>query len=505
MSGAATEKIVSELRRHVQSQRLAGRTLVVAVSGGPDSLALLHGLYMLSAELQIELYGAHMNHSLRSRSSDADEEFVRETMAAMGVELAVDRADVARFRDERRLSLEDAARRLRYRFLARIASERGASAVALGHTLDDQAETALMHLIRGSGLDGLRAMRPMSVMSSIMSGMAMESEPEPVSLFRPMLAISKSETAAYCAENGLDARLDESNLSTDLTRNRIRLELMPMLEQYNPSVATALARLSDSAAVDADFIEKELDRAWEDAVSVRCDAVSVVSTVVSIDRRRFSALHLSIRRRMARRAFGIVSGGLADLTLAHVGAMLEAADGPTGSRIDLPGSVRLESDYDSILLMRVDSDDCPFPSLGSTPVPLIVPGVVSREGWRLTARYTDAPPRAESVGDGMPMLRETIDYDCIGERLAVRVREPGDLFQPLGMTGYKNLADFMTDAHIPRRWRDRVPIVESICESGSRIVWVVGWRIADWAKVTRRTRRMVELRYSAAGVAERID
>ena len=195
--------LLREVSRQVESWGLRRARLVVAVSGGPDSLALLHALDALKRPLRLDLRAAHFDHRLRPESR-ADADFVRDFAASIGVPVSAGSADVDAFRRARRLSLEDAARRLRYEFLAKAASETDADAVALGHTADDQAETVLLRILRGTGLDGLGAMSPMS--AATWAGRR-------VNLFRPLLAVSKAQTLAYCAANGLKPRADESNQS----------------------------------------------------------------------------------------------------------------------------------------------------------------------------------------------------------------------------------------------------------------------------------------------------
>ncbi len=473
-------RILAEIRRQIESHDLTAASIVVAVSGGPDSVALLHALHTLRDDLDIRLRAAHLDHGLRPGASAADAEFVRDLTDSLDIPLTVGCADVYRFRKRHRLSLEDAARRLRYRFLAGVACENGADAIALGHTLDDQAETVLMRLLRGTGLAGLRSM---STLSDI------EIEGAEAALFRPLLSVSKAETISYCAANRLCARLDESNLSTDLTRNRIRIELMPLLETYNPSARLALSRLAQSAALDIDFIRQQVER-------VSDDVMETGALGVSLDRRRFSELHPAIQRHLLRLAFETASGDLSDLGMAHVADMLDIMSGAAGRGVDLPRGLRLEAEYERARIIgREDAGarDGPRPVSPSAPIPVAVPGETIIEGWKISvsaAPSVVSKPRMEVRAVGA-QLSERFDADSLGEEMRVRPRAPGDRFQPLGVSSPKKLKDFMIDAHVPRRWRDGVPLIES----GGRIAWVVGWRIADWAKVTPDTRRAVDVSF----------
>ena len=227
-----------EVRTAVEAGHLTGKRLVVAVSGGPDSLAMLYALHHLQGALCLTLHVAHLDHELRGEDSAADAEFVAQTCAKLGVDCTVEAADVPAFQREHRMSLEEAAREVRYRFLAHVAEREGAHAIALGHTSDDQVETVLMNFIRGSGLRGLRGMLPTS---------RRRIDESDVTISRPLLNLSKQDTIAYCEALDLNPRFDESNRSIEMTRNRIRLELLPLLQELNPAFGDAVLRLSKNA------------------------------------------------------------------------------------------------------------------------------------------------------------------------------------------------------------------------------------------------------------------
>ena len=467
--------LLDSVRRGIAANDLVGASMVVAFSGGPDSTTLLHSLHSLKDTLGLKLHAAHLDHGLRPESSEADAEFAREFASSLGVPLTTERSDTYALRAEYGLSVEEAARRLRYEFLSRVASKHGADCVVLGHTLDDQAETVLLNAIRGTGLDGLSAMK--AITSREIIG-------KQVTLFRPLLSVSKSAILAYCAANDLDPRLDESNLSTEFTRNRIRLDLMPRLEQYNPSIRTALARLASSASMDLDFIRQEVERAARDIVAVDSDGVG-------IERERFSRLHPALAYHLLRRAVEIVKGDTNDLELGHVSQMFDMMSGASGKSLNLPGGLRFHVDYHFAHIRRTDALDSPVPAIDGAPIEIRVPGGATKGEWIVQSRFVENDTKSiESPKDG-PRLSERFDADEIGETPLLRTRKAGDTFQPLGMGSDKKLKDFMIDAHIPRRWRDSVPLVEAC----GRIAWVVGWRIADWAKISPCTRRVLEIRF----------
>ena len=481
MPNENTVNTVARVHRRVvdaleQSGVGAGSLLIVAVSGGPDSLALLHSLWRIGKDRDLRLHGAHLDHGLRGCSSDADAAFVAQTFERMGIPYTVERADVSAMRRRERLSLEDAARRLRHGLFARVADQQGAEAVALGHTLDDQAETVLLHLVRGSGLTGLRGMAHSSEMD--VSGGKLR-------LLRPLLRVTRRDTAEYCRTIGVEPRLDESNLSPRPTRNRIRLELLPLMEKMNPAVKESLVRLSRSVALDLAFLEGEVEGALETTISAG-------DGIVSIDRKQFLGFHPSVQSHLIRRAVLLAKNDLTDLRQSHVQEMVRLMSGRAGTSLDLPGGLRFGVSYQVATLGPRQRTSCPLPPLeGQTS--LRVPGETRLGGWRVTTKLveTSAPPSGQGCDDAR--FVETFDLGSLGGELVLRARSPGDRFQPLGMAHYKKLQDFMVDRRIPREWRDSVPLLVS----PRGIAWVVGWRVADWARVRDDTERALSIEVEA--------
>ena len=492
-----TSKRVASLHRHVQSSlEDAGLTrdklLVVAVSGGPDSLALLYALGHLRCDLGLRLHGAHLDHGLRGEASRSDAETVASHFRSLGIDSTAEKADVSSFREAHGLSPEEAARDVRYSFLGRVARERDADAVALGHTADDQAETVLMHIIRGSGLGGLRGMAALA-RRSIGGG--------DVVLVRPLLGSTREATEAYCRAAGLKPCFDESNLSPDITRNRVRMELLPLLEEYNPEVRDALVRLSRVASRDLSYIERQSDPIWNDVARAE-------GTGVTLDRAAFLALDAALQGHLLRRAFAALRGDLNNLRQYHVDTMVHLMAGPAGTSLDLPASIRFSVGYGEAVLTSRDQETLPIPPFHGEHR-LHVPGETLVPGWRIVATVQEPESAGTSGVDGtiasvaaggstststalFPQGTEAyLDEDVLGGHLWVRPRRPGDRFQPSGMTQPKKVQDFMVDSKIPRSWRDHVPLVVS----SRGIAWVVGWRTADWARSGVNARRKLHVSF----------
>jgi len=435
-------------------------TLLVGVSGGPDSVCLVHILYQLKEALGVSLHAAHLDHVLRGADSAADARYVSGLAQRLGIAATVEQRDVKAYRREHRLSLEQAAREVRYHFFGEVAESVGARRIALGHTQDDQVETILMHLVRGTGLAGLRGMQPIS---------AWQKGKGSLLVVRPLLQVTRAETEEYCRAHHLEPRSDFSNFSPSFLRNRFRYELMPLLRGYNPSVGAALLRTARAAADDLSFLEAQVSQVWEQVVTEQPNGLL-------LNREALLSLHPSLRRHFLRRVLGQILGDLADIQSIHIEKMMEAVSKPAGKRLSLPRGLSFHVSYNTCLVTKGAYDICPLPPLEGEHR-LKVPGETNLPGWKVRASIVPPGERAEG-------FRACLDLDEAGTDLVVRSRRVGDRFQPLGMEEPKRLQDFMVDAKIPRSWRDRVPLV---C-SPKGILWVVGWRIAEGVRVKDTTK-----------------
>ncbi|MCE2404706.1 MAG: tRNA lysidine(34) synthetase TilS [Dehalococcoidia bacterium] len=452
--------------------------LVVAVSGGPDSVALLHALLRLRESARVALHVAHLNHNFRGEEAEEDARFVSRLAASLGLPSTVGRADPVAYQREAGLSsFEEAAREVRYSFLSRVAEETGAAAVVLGHTVDDHAETVLMHIIRGSGLHGLRGMEALSTWRD------RRGSREAV-LFRPLLEVTKAETAAYCQARGLAFRVDSGNLSPRFTRNRVRDHLLPVLRQYNPRIAEALQRLGHAASLEVSFVEGEVDRVWDSVVRMGRDEVV-------IDGEGLAALHPLVRLMVFRRAYERVAGHTRRLRQAHLTAMDALLASRPGKTVQLPAGLSLSRGYGALHLgAAAPESPCPFPPMEGEyrllPPPPTGEASVDLPVWRVV--YGLQPGGAQIQ---RRPFDASLDADSVAAGLLVRSRRAGDRFHPLGMRTDKKLQDFFVDQKVPREWRDRVPLLVS----GGRIAWVVGYRVAEWAKTTPDSRSVLRVEF----------
>jgi tRNA(Ile)-lysidine synthase len=497
-------KLESKVRDFIQRYSLISpeEIVVVGVSGGADSVCLLYVLAKWQKRLGIKLQVAHLNHQLRGVESEADAKYVSNLAGSLGIPITIDRQDVAAYRIERNFSVEEAARELRYAFLARVAREVGANRIAIGHTRDDQVETILMHILRGTGITGLCGLAPCSPMAYDSQGMSWPASPlslrakrSNLLVIRPLLDITREETTSYCQEHQLDPRIDSSNRSLSFFRNRLRLQLLPLLRQYNPSVDQALLRLADIAKEDNVFIEQQASELWDEVTRQENNAIYM-------DRKQIASLSIALQRQLLRTAVTRLAGDTRDIEASHIEAARSLLNKPVGKRISLPHGFICQGGYDELVIASEAWQSqllpCPFPPL-SGEFPLKVPGKTVSPGWKLIAsiireREDSLPLRGNlSTSEGTYRSNLVADFDLhkTGTELFVRQRRPGDRFQPLGMNMPKKLQEFMVDAKIPRSWRGHIPIVYS----PQQIIWVVGWRIDDRVKVTEASKGILRLEF----------
>jgi tRNA(Ile)-lysidine synthase len=459
----------------VERQRLAprGARVLVALSGGGDSVALLLVLAELQASGVLTLAGAaHFNHQLRGAESDADEAFCRALAARLDVRFACDRADVAAEARRQKRSLEDAARRLRYAFLDRAADDLGADVIATAHTRDDQAETFLLRILRGAGTRGLSGVRPRRGR-----------------VIRPLLDTSRAELRAYLAEAGEAFREDATNADLGRPRNRIRHELLPLLEaRYSRGIVPLLAREAALAARDEDFLQQQ-------AIEVASRIVlSDSGQDVRLDAAALAAAHPAIGSRVAAAALARFADGRA-VGFDHVDRLLALAVRGSDGAVSLPGQEAIRSG-DAIVLRPAAGRRTRENSFG---FPLSIPGEVRGEGWTLAAVELPVTLARQRQWTGRA-LEVGVSSSTIRLPLIVRSRRPGDRFRPLGAPGRRKLQDFLVDRKVPRAERDRLPLV---VDAGGRIVWVPGQAVGEEFRVSDPSQGVILLSVRRLGLSGR--
>lgn len=436
-----------KIRKTIERHRMLspGDRVVVAVSGGPDSVCLLSVLHALAKDLDLILHAAHLDHGFRGNESASDARFVEGMTSSLGIRSTIEYRDVPAYCAERGLSAQAGAREVRYAFLQKCAKAVDARRIAVGHTANDQAETLLMRLVRGAGLSGLSAIPPVRE-----------------NIVRPLIGMTRGEVLAYLQEQGVEFRTDPSNRKAVYTRNRVRHEVLPLLERFNPRIIEALAA------------EAEMLRDENDAIAAALPALVqrvlyAEGAAVHIRRDEFNSLLPALRRRVLRKAIELASGDEAiDHSWIRTGEALGfMAEAQSGRSMELPGGLLLEREYDD-LVIRAREREIAF------CVPLAVPGETVVPAARLVVE-TVLPDTLPDPGDGGGNYRwqAVFDYDKIPLPLYLRNRRPGDRFCPAGMGGRsKKLQDYFVDEKVPQTRRNAAPLLATEQD----VAWIVGMR-----------------------------
>lgn len=440
-----------------------GDRVLAAVSGGPDSVALAALLLRLRDEMRLEVRLAHFNHRLREEAGE-DERFVRDLARRWVLPLAVGSADVRSYAARRKLNIEEAGRELRYRFLRRTAAAGGATKIATGHTLNDQAETVLMRLMRGAGLAGLAGIAP-----------AIAGPPCPI--VRPLLGLGGPELRAWLEAHGLPFREDASNRDPRYLRNRIRAELLPELaRRYEPRIVDHLARLAGIVREDDELLRGFVRELLDEFIRRRPGAVE-------LDLKTLPLLLPALARRVAREYLREVAGGLRDISFDDVDALLALGD---GKELTIRRGLVLRREAGLVGLKKA-AQAAPGPYLREWDGrrDLVLPAA----GLLLRGSLKAAPARRRPVRND-DRRRADLDAATLLFPLTVRGRRPGDLYRPLGAPGRKKLKELLRARGIPVGRRDGLPVVLS----RGGIVWVPGLPVGETHKVTAATATVFTIR-----------
>ncbi len=469
-----------------------GDTVVVGVSGGADSVCLLHLLREWGATLPIHLHVAHLNHGLRGPAADADADFVAALAQSWGLSATIGQRDVARLAAENKLGLEEAARHARYAFLAEVAHLVKAAKIAVGHHANDQAETVLMRFLRGSGVTGLRGMRPATPLPDYRPRHIAPKAAAPL-LIRPLLAVPKAEIEAWCRAHNLTSRQDASNADPGFLRNKIRREILPLLQTVNPDIVRTLQNTARLMAADHDVLQKEADRAWKFVLKSQTPQATI------FDRHDWQVLPVAMQRKLLRRAVAAQAGTSFGLDFAHIQqALALIKTGTTGKKVDLPHGLHLQLSYKTIIVARAGYTPPP-PNRPRLPdaaaVRLKIPGITLIPGSRWYVHTNLHLPDSLSPAElrcPHPWLAY-FDAAVVGRAPTLRPRRPGDVFFPFGLQGHKQrLKDFFINRKIPAPQRPHVPLLVS--ERGD-ICWVCGRRTDHRARVTAATGRILSVEF----------
>jgi len=441
-----------------------GDRVIVAVSGGVDSVCLLDVLHSLKEVLGIELIVAHFDHGLRPGEDASETEFVKSLAASFDCDFVTKTADTDL--QPETASLEERARDVRYRFLKNVKEQFSAQKIAMGHNLNDQAETVLMRLLRGSGPSGLSGIPPV----------------RDTHIIRPLIEMTRSEIESYLSKRGLSHIIDSSNSETRYVRNEIRLNLLPQLQKYQPRIVEILGRTATIMREENTWLEAKATR-W-----LKKWAETGSNNKIVLPLLQFNGLPEPLKNHVIRQALKRKGGSLRRISLPNIDAIKQIATGSKPqAEITLPNMLVVKRVYDRLIFSE---------SKPQTPERFCYiiekPGVFDLEILGGTIQFEEVERNALVELKTSPWAA-CLDADRITYPLTLRNFRPGDRFVPLGMTGHKKLKSFFIDMKIPSHVRARLPILLQ----GNELIWVCGIRIDDRFKVTSRTRRILKITFDA--------
>ena len=470
------KKILRTVKQTIATHRMlaAGDSVLIAVSGGQDSVTLAHVLHTLTAEHPLRLAIVHLNHCLRQKDSDRDAEFVADIARRLDLPCYIEKKNVLHFQRNAHLSLEEAARKVRYEFFEKIAVRYGFNKIAVGHHSNDNAELVLMNLMRGSGPLGLSGIAP------VRDG----------KIIRPLMRLKRSEIIDYIVEKKLPFVTDASNTDLSFTRNRIRHHLIPELEKsYNSAIIETLNRLATIMRAEDHWFENSLSKDFSNCISVKG------RDAVSIDLDQLEGLADAARRRIIRKAILSVKKDLRRITLAHIDAVLTLIDKSPGMGcLNLPDGIRVVLKAADLTINNRKSG-APVSSDGSNGSAVIdyqyaitPPGALSIPEAGATIKLAeigaDDLPDFNTVGKNLAFF----DMDSLQFPLIVRNSRPGDRFSPLGVNGTQKVKKYFIDNKIPGPRRRLCPLLLN----AGHIIWIAGHRIDNCVKVVSATRRILK-------------
>lgn len=441
-------------------------------------MALLHAM----AELNLSPVAAYYNHRLREEANQ-EAEFVRNVADSLGVPFREESGDVRLFSDEGGLSIEEAARILRYQFLFQVAVDLRAGAVAVAHHADDQVETILMNLLRGTGMKGLQGMQEVSLPNQWSRS---------IPLIRPFLGVWKEQILEYLNENQISFLKDATNAELIFQRNKIRHELVPLLENTTPGFRPRLLQTANILHADDIALEKLSENAWDSCLNSQC------TSYVRFDREIFLKYPLAIKRRLIRKALNNLRPDFRDLGFQHVERVFDFLQDPKQKSINWVAKVNLTQSPNRIVFSTWETDlvKDKFPQLTNhEQIPCPFEGEIALgNGWYFTVQPLNYSPNQLNKNNfSNDDFMVWIDRDSVSERMFIRSRGEGDLFSPLGMDGKSmKVSDLMINEKIPAAFRALWPLVVM----GDTILWVPGGRLGHAARITEGTKSMLKLAFT---------
>lgn len=455
------QKVLSTIDEYQMFQK--GDKVIVGVSGGPDSMCLLHILYLLKEKMHIEIVVAHVNHCLRGNEADEDEIYVEEYCKKMNIEYYSKRIDINSIALEKNISCETAGREARYDFFYELKKKLSAQKIAVAHNANDQAETVLMRIMRGTGLAGVVGIKP--IRDNL--------------VVRPIIRLTRREIESYCKDNRISTRIDKTNLESIYSRNKIRLELIPYMEKnFNSDIVNTINRFANILFKDNEYIDLVASDKYREYCALECGKI--------IMRKELFKEHEAIVSRVIRIALKELKGNLYNLETKHIYDIIHIQRGDTGKRVTLPENLVAINNYGNINMYMY------VPPVNKEKKEFVLE---IGEKYFIKEKNLFLKIEIQTKGEEYNLkgnnFTKYFDYEKIKGQITFRYRRQGDKFQPIGMLGTKKLKDIFMDLKIPKEERDEIPL---IC-FGDEIAWVWGYRISEKFKIDKDTNKILRIQF----------
>ena len=452
-------KVENILKKHEMVCK--GDRIVAGISGGPDSMCMLHIFLLLKDKYDLSIFAAHLNHQFRGEEADKDALYVKSICEEWGIPVYIKSCDVSSYATEAGLSDEEAGRIIRYELYDDVARKVNGNKIAVAHNKNDHVETVLMNLIRGSGIEGLKGI-----------------EARRGRIIRPLINIERIEIEKYCQDNQLDARIDKTNLMPIYGRNKVRLELIPYIrDNYNPNIMDTLYRFSDIVAIENDYLEKE-------TIIIFAKVASWYGDSIKYNINGLKKLHRALQRRVLRQGIEKLLGNLKGIGYKHIEDILSILNENTNAAVMLPYNLRAYISYRYLVLGPYNKE---LHKSYSYILEHDKNNIIPSQGLNILLKTM-------GVGEITDMKKDKntvyIDKDRINKDLRIRNRLDGDIFSPIGLKGSKKLKKYFIDEKIPREERDNIRLIAD----GGDIVWVVGKRLSEKYKITSETKKVVMIK-----------
>ncbi len=457
------EKVLSAINEYNLIEE--NETILVGVSGGPDSMALLYVLMEIRSSLNFNLIIAHVNHGVRGEDARADQLFVEEISKNLNIPYYTKNVNMIEYGKERGISSEEAGRELRYGFFREILEDLGGGKIAVAHNMNDQGETLLMRIMRGTGIDGLK-------------GMGFVNQ----DIIRPILGIDRKEIEAYIENNNIRTVLDKTNLMPIYSRNKVRLELIPYIEEnFNPNIINTLWRMSKISSIDSNFLESYSEKRFNIVMKKQ------EKECIILDMEMFLSEDICIQQRIIRNSILKINGSLQGISENQISNALNVFSmSDTGKEVHMSNNIVAKKSYGDLIIERHKKKED-----NKYLYELKFPGVNNFEniGYDFNLEVISIDKNFEMKKN---KLTRYFDFDKVQGKMAVRNRLNGDKFVPFGMGGTKKLKDYFIDEKIQKELRDNIPLV---VDEGN-ILWVVGYRTHEKYKVTMDTKKVLVISYN---------